>query len=240
MTTLTRYGTPDANARSSAGPIVGRSRDQLAVAAEGAHHLVVAGLRREVGDDVVAVEEAHRVLLQSPPAVVAHHHDHRQAVPHEGVDVHQREAGRAVAEQQHHLAAGRASRAADRVAEPGAQAAVRAGVEPAAGCLRLDVLPGERHEVAAVADHDRVVGQPAGELAVDPRGVDRVGVAGEQSRGPCRPPRARLSCSRVGPAVVRRRAAGAPAHAFSTPSSTIERSPAADAGELDVLGQLAG
>ena len=172
------------------------------------HHLVVPGPGRQVGDHVVAVEEAHRVLLQAPAGVVADHHDDRQVVPDERVDVHQREAGGAVAEQQHHLAAGSGQPGGDRVAQTGAEAAVGPGVQPAAGRLRLDVLPGERHEVAAVADHDRVVGQPAVELAVDPHRVHRVGVAVEQRavlldggpRGVLQPGR---------PPVVRRGAAGA-------------------------------
>ncbi len=65
-------------------------------------------------------------------------------------------------------------------AETGAETAVGAGVEPAAGTLRLDVLAREGDEVAAVADDDRVLGQPRDQLAVDPGGVDRVGLGAEQ------------------------------------------------------------
>ena len=43
---------------------------------------------------------------------------------------------------------------------------------------RLDVATGEGHEVAAVTDDDGIVGQARHELAVDARGVDRVGIAG--------------------------------------------------------------
>ena len=68
----------------------------------------------------------------------------------------------------------------DRGAEAGAEAAVGAGVEPAAGALGLDELAGEADEVAAVADHDGVVGEPGDELAVDAGGVDRVGLGGQQ------------------------------------------------------------
>ena len=74
----------------------------------------------------------------------------------------------------------------DRRAEAGAEAAVGAGVEPAAGPLRLDVLAGEGDEVAAVADDDRVVREARDQLAVDAGGVDRVGLGGEQLRVPLR------------------------------------------------------
>ena len=98
----------------------------------------------------------------------------------QGVDVHQREPGRAVAEQQHHLGSGPRDPRRDRVPEAGAQAAVRAGIEPAARLARLDVLARVADEVAAVADHHGVRFEQRGELAVDPHRVDRVGVAGQQ------------------------------------------------------------
>ena len=63
-------------------------------------------------------------------------------------------------------------------AETGAEAAVGAGVEPAAGALRLDVLAREGDEVAAVTDDDRVLGKAGDQLAVDPGGVDRVSLGG--------------------------------------------------------------
>ena len=103
VATFTMYGTPESKARRSAGPISVRRGDQLAAAAERGHHLVVAALRLQLGGHVVAVEQLHRVLLQPPDAVVAADHHDRQAVPDQRVDVHQREPGRAVAEQQHHL-----------------------------------------------------------------------------------------------------------------------------------------
>ena len=133
-----------------------RPGDQLAGAAERRDHLVVAALRLQVGGDVVAVQRLHRVLLQAPDAVVAADHHDRQPVPDQGVDVHQREAGRAVAEQQHDLGGRPGHRAAIGVAKAGAQAAVRAGVEPAAWLPRLDVLARVADEVAAVADDDGV------------------------------------------------------------------------------------
>ena len=54
-----------------------------------------------------------------------------------------------------------------RVAEPGAQAAERPGVEPPARALRLDVLAREGDEVAAVPDDHRVVVEDLGQLAAD-------------------------------------------------------------------------
>ena len=45
--------------------------------------------------------------------------------------------------------------------------------------LWLDVAPGEGHEVTAIADDDRVVGQPRQQLAVDARGMDGIGIARE-------------------------------------------------------------
>ena len=62
----------------------------------------------------------------------------------------------------------------------GAETAIGARVEPATGALRLDELAGEAHEVATVADHHRVVGQPRHELAIDPGRVDRVGLGREE------------------------------------------------------------
>src|SRR5208283_5616845 len=68
----------------------------------------------------------------------------------------------------------------DRVAEAGAQAAERPGVQPPAGTLRLDVLAGEGDEIAAVPDDDRVVVEYLEQLAVDPGRMHRIGVAGQQ------------------------------------------------------------
>ena len=48
------------------------------------------------------------------------------------------------------------------------------------GREHVDVLAGVGGEVAAVADHDGVALEPADQLAVDPGGLDRVGVEGEQ------------------------------------------------------------
>src|SRR6266536_2786105 len=157
-----------------------RGGDQLAGAAERPRHLVVAAAGLQLGRHVVAVQPAHRVLLEPPGAVVAAHHHHRQAVADQRVHVHQRQARRAVAEQQHDLRA-RAGRAGgDRVAQAGAEAAVGAGVQPRARPGGLDVAAGERDEVAAVADHHGVVAEQLAELPVDPGRVDGVGVARQQ------------------------------------------------------------
>src|SRR5215468_1669578 len=59
------------------GADVGGAGDQLAGTAEGADHLVVAGLWGQVRGHVVAVEELHGVLFQPPDAVVADDHHHR-------------------------------------------------------------------------------------------------------------------------------------------------------------------
>ena len=59
------------------GPEVVRVLHQLAGATEGPHHLVVAAAWLEVGGHVVPVDGVHRVLLEAPDPVVAHHRDHR-------------------------------------------------------------------------------------------------------------------------------------------------------------------
>ena len=62
---------------------------------------------------------------------------------------------------------------------PGAEAAVRARVHPAARLVGLDHAAGEGDEVAAVADHDRVAVEHLGELAVDAHRVERRAVVGQ-------------------------------------------------------------
>ena len=160
--------------------------DRLARPAERAHHLVVAASGLEVARHVPAVDRLHRVLLQPPHAVVADDHHDREAVAHQRVGVHQAEAGGPVAEQGDDLGVGPRHPGRDGVAQPVAEAAVRAGVEPAPGLEHLDVLAGVRGEVAAVADHDGVARQPPAQLAVHPARLDRV-VAGGEQRGLGRP-----------------------------------------------------
>ena len=50
------------------------------------------------------------------------------------------------------------------------------------GSIAVDELARVRHEVAAVADHDRVAVEPLAQLAVDARGLDRRGVGLERRR----------------------------------------------------------
>ena len=90
-----------------------------------------------------------------------------------------REAEGAVAEQADDLAVGEGGLGADRLARAGAEAAVGAGVHPAAGLVGVDDAAGVRDEVAAVADHDRVAVEHLGELAVDPQRVQRGAVVVE-------------------------------------------------------------
>src|SRR3712207_8634074 len=59
------------------------------------------------GCDRVAVEELHRVLLEPPDSVVAHHADDRHPVAGERVELEPREAERPVAQQQADLPVGR-------------------------------------------------------------------------------------------------------------------------------------
>src|SRR5918994_1667475 len=73
---------------------------ELTVPAERAHDLVVAALRLQVGGHRIAVQELHRVLLERPDPVVPHDADDGDAVADERVELHAREAERAVAEQQ--------------------------------------------------------------------------------------------------------------------------------------------
>src|SRR3954471_12203134 len=77
---------------------VGRALDQLAVAAQRLDDLVVARAGPQLGRHGVAVEELHRVLLERPDAVVAHHRDHVDAEPGEGVELHPAEPEGTVAD----------------------------------------------------------------------------------------------------------------------------------------------
>ena len=101
----------------------------------------------------------HRVLLQAPDAVVADDHHHRQPWrTSESTSISENPAAPSPSSTTTWPIGPHRPRR-DRVAHPVAEAAVRAGVEPAAGLEDLDVLAGVRHEVAAVADDDRVAGR---------------------------------------------------------------------------------
>jgi len=99
----------------------------------------------QVGQHVVAVQGAHGVLLQAPGPVVAAHDDHRQPVPDQRVRVHQREAGRAVAQQQEDLRGRPGQPGRDRVPQPRAQAPERPRVQPPARPRGLDLHPDVEH-----------------------------------------------------------------------------------------------
>ena len=103
VSTFTSAGLPDAKARSSAGRSSSGRSTSSPWPPSASHDLVIAAARLQVGRHGVAVQELHRVLLERPDAVVPHHADDGHAVADEGVELHPREAERAVAEQQAHL-----------------------------------------------------------------------------------------------------------------------------------------
>ena len=123
--------------------------------------------------------------------------------PDERVEVAEREPDRAVAEQQDELAVRVRDAGRERVARPHPEAPERAGVEEAAGLVAVDELAGVRHEVAAVADHDRVAVEARPQLAVDALRLDRRGRGLEADRV-LRPPRPLLVAEPRDPVVVRR------------------------------------
>ena len=82
---------------------------------------------------------------------------------------------------------------------PGAEAAERAGVHPAARLVGVDHAPGVGDEVAAVADHDRVAVEHLAELAVDAHRVKRGAVVVELRRARPRASRPRSRASRLAP-----------------------------------------
>src|SRR5436853_3710 len=96
------------------------------------------------------------MLLETPDAVVPHDRRHVHAVAHQRLEIAEREADRAVAEQQHDLTVRVRDPRGQRVPGPHAEAAVRTGIEERAGVEALDELARIRDEVAAVADDDRL------------------------------------------------------------------------------------
>ncbi len=147
------------------------------------------------------------MLLQRPDPVVPHHADHADPVARERVELHPREAERAVAEQQHDLPLRMRELGCQRVAGAGAQASERAGIEPAARLVRRHDAPRVGDEVAAVADHDGVAVEDRSQLAVDPHRVQRRAVVLELLAlgGPL----LGLDLAQVGEPAARVRAAGA-------------------------------
>ena len=143
------------------------------------------------------------MLLERPDAVVAHHADDVDAVARERVELHPGEAERAVAEQQHDLAVGVGELGRQRVARPAAEAAERAGVQPAARLVGVDDAAGVGDEVAAVADRRSRRGRA-------PRRARRRRASGAAARGRRRAARARPRASRS-----RSRAGARPSRAVS-------------------------
>src|SRR5207244_9968088 len=137
---------------------------ELAVATERDRNLVVTGSRSQLGDDVVPVHGLHRMLLESPDAVVAHDRSHVGIVTDKGVEVTERKPDGAVAEADDDLPVGVSTRRGERVPGPRPETAERARPEEAAGHERVDVLPGVRDEVSAVATHDGVSRQTLAHL----------------------------------------------------------------------------
>ncbi len=132
------------------------------------------------------------MLLEAPDPVVADDPDDVDAEAHEGVEVAEREPERAVAPHHDDLPPGMRERGRERIPASRAETAVRARVDEPAGPVRVDVLPRVRHEVAAVADDDRVAVEAAAELAVDARSAGSATrrPPGRPPRGPgARPPR---------------------------------------------------
>ena len=123
------------------------------------------------------------MLLQPPDAVVADHHHDRQAVPHQRVDVHQREAGGAVAEQQHDLRGRAGQPGGDRVAEarcPGSRTGPGRASRRAAPARRT--ARRTRRSRRRRRSPPRPSASRGQQLAVDPGRVDRVAVAGRAAR----------------------------------------------------------
>src|SRR5205085_1050651 len=112
-------------------------------------------------------------LLQRPDAVVSDDAENANTVTGERVELHPGEPEGAVAEQQHNRAVGTRELGAERVAGTRPEAAVWPRIKPTAGLVGVDDPPGERDEVTAVADHDRVAREHLRQLAVDPHRVKR-------------------------------------------------------------------
>src|SRR5262249_32994961 len=108
----------------------------------------------------------------APAAVVADHGDDRYPMAHEGVELGQAVAQRAIAEQRPDLGSRPAELCAEREPRADTQCAERAGVEPAQRAARLDDIRGRRHEVAAVADQDAIGAEGGLDLGAEMQRVD--------------------------------------------------------------------
>src|SRR4029077_20931726 len=127
-----------------------------AIAADRFNQLVIAGFRPQLGRYRVAVEELHRVVLERPDAVVAHHPDHAEPVARHRVELHPGKAEGAVAEQQADLAVRVGDLRPDRLTRPGAEAAEGARVHPTARFVGIDEPARIGDEVASIADYHRI------------------------------------------------------------------------------------
>ena len=95
--TLTQATVPERRGALQGGPDLRRLGDQLAVAAQRLHHLVVPGRRERRRRALLRSEELHLRQPDLPPGgVVSHHHHHGQLEPQRGIEVHAVEAERAV------------------------------------------------------------------------------------------------------------------------------------------------
>ena len=120
------------------------------------------------------------------------------------------------------------------IARARAQAPVGPRVQPAPGQSRLDVPAGEGHEVAAVADHDCVVGQAGEELSVDARRMDGVGITGEIRGIGC--DRGEVPCPQaLGPVRCAHRFGQQPGEQRALTGEVAR----AGCGEVEVRGELA-
>src|SRR3954465_8158916 len=152
-----------------------RLGDLLAVAPGHLGDLAVADVRQLVADFAAALA----VLLDLAVAdlvhvrVVADDADERQVEADRRVEVEAREAERAVTEEGEDLAVGVGLLGADAERDADADGPERARAHPQAGALRLHHAAGERHDVAAVADESRVLGQRLVELVREAQRVDR-------------------------------------------------------------------
>ena len=128
--------------------------------------LPTAAALRPVFADLAAADLVHR-------RVVADHRDIGQAEALRGFHVPcgHAEGTVAVVTQHFFLRMDELGRHRERSAD--AQGAERPGVHPVAGFARLHCRRGNRHDVAAVADVDRVVGQKFVDLVSDAIRIDR-------------------------------------------------------------------
>ena len=152
------------------------------------------------------------MVLERPDPVVAHHADDADAVTRHRVELHPGEAEGAVAEQQADLAIGVGELGADRLAGPGAEAAERAGVHPAARLVGVDDAARRRRRSRRRRRRRSRRGRAPGPAPC------RRGPGAAASAGPRAPPARR----RASP--PRRRAAARPRRWCGSPSPPTRRS----------------